>query len=57
MPTYEYRCDKCNAHLVLSRNVNDRDTVVDCDCGHTFTRIYTAPAIQFKGSGFYSTGG
>jgi putative FmdB family regulatory protein len=57
MPTYEYRCSKCNAHLILSRNVSDRDIEVDCDCGHTFARIFTPPAIQFKGTGFYSTGG
>lgn len=57
MPTYEYRCEKCNARLVLTRNVDDRDTHVDCDCGYHFTRQFTPPAIQFKGSGFYSTGG
>lgn len=57
MPTYEYRCDKCNAKLVMTRKVDDRDALVNCDCGHYFTRQFTPPAIQFKGSGFYSTGG
>lgn len=57
MPTYEYRCNKCMAHTVLSRKVEERDEEVTCVCGHTSSRIYNTPAIRFNGSGFYSTGG
>jgi len=57
MPNYEYRCNKCMAHTVLSRNVDERDVEVTCICGHASSRIYNTPAIRFNGSGFYSNGG
>lgn len=57
MPTYEYRCGKCNSLTVLSRSVDERDDEVTCTCGFSSTRIYNAPGIQFKGTGFYKTGG
>ena len=54
---YEYRCNKCLTHIVLSRKVEERDNEVTCVCGNTSSRIYNTPSIRFKGSGFYSTGG
>jgi len=56
-PTYEYRCGKCDSLTVLSRAVDERDNLVKCVCGFESTRIYNAPGIQFKGTGFYKTGG
>ena len=60
MPTYEYKClaEGCGNSVVLSRKVEERDEEVTCDkCGHSSSRIYNSPSIQFKGTGFYSTGG
>lgn len=57
MPTYEYRCGKCESLTVISRSVDERDDEVKCTCGFESTRIYNAPGIQFKGTGFYRTGG
>lgn len=58
MPTYEYRCLDDKTQLVLSRNVDDRDNVVDCpQCGKEMRREYNAVPIKFNGTGFYSTGG
>lgn len=57
MPTYEYRCNKCMAKVVLSRNVDERDEEVECVCGNKSSRIYNTVGVQFKGTGFYSTGG
>lgn len=56
-PTYEYECVKCGKKQELNRSVDDRDTEVTCECGNASTRIYNSVAVQFKGSGFYSTGG
>ena len=57
MPTYEYKCEKCEQIYSIQRSVDKRDDAVLCDCGWGATRIYSAPAIKFNGSGFYSTGG
>ena len=58
LPNYEYRCNKCQSSIVFSRSVEDRDEPVKCvTCGLESTRIYNAPGVQFKGTGFYKTGG
>lgn len=58
MPTYQYTCIECDLSKDLVRNVEDRDDVVICEkCGYNMGRSFAAPQIQFKGSGFYSTGG
>lgn len=57
-PTYEYRCNKCESSMTFSRHVDERDKPVVCPvCGLESTRVYNAPGIQFKGTGFYKTGG
>jgi len=57
MPTYEYRCHKCLSLTILNRKTEERDEEVSCPCGQNSSRIYSTPAVKFKGSGFYSTGG
>lgn len=57
-PTYEYRCNKCMTTQEFSRPVEERDTPTKCiTCGLESTRVYNTPGIQFKGTGFYKTGG
>jgi putative FmdB family regulatory protein len=54
MPVYEYRCE--NGHLfdVLQRMTDA--PVTECTlCGASVQRVFRAPAVHFKGSGFYST--
>jgi putative FmdB family regulatory protein len=58
MPKYEYACIECNQKQEIIRGFNDPETVPPCPtCGYIMIRVYNAPGIQFKGSGFYSTGG
>jgi putative FmdB family regulatory protein len=54
MPIYEYRCEKGHTFEVLQRMVDDAlDT---CEvCGAPAVRVLHAPAVHFKGSGFYNT--
>jgi len=54
MPIYEYRCDKGHTFDVMQRMVDDAlDT---CEvCGASAVRVLHAPAVHFKGSGFYNT--
>ena len=58
MPTYEYRCNGCEHLFETTRSYREKETEVICPkCTMHSTRVYSVPAVQFKGSGFYSTGG
>ena len=57
-PTYEYRCNDCDAKTVENKAVDDRDNNPACNnCQSSNTiRTYSSTPIHFKGGGFYSTG-
>jgi len=55
MPTYEYACRNCGRHFEIFQAFSD-DTLTICDeCGGELRKVFTAPAISFKGPGFYAT--
>ena len=56
MPTYDYECPGEGIKVELQLPINHDKPKCET-CGADMVRIYTAPAIQFKGTGFYSTGG
>ena len=54
MPLYEYKCRDCSHRF--ERVHSYRARAPRCpDCGGRSERQLSAPAIQFKGSGFYIT--
>ena len=54
MPLYEYLCPKCG-RFELIRKFSD-ETVTECPtCGSEVQKLLSAPAIQFKGTGWYIT--
>ena len=56
MPLYEYECDGCGRRFELIRKFSDPAVEVCELCGKgPVRRLQSAPAIQFKGSGFYIT--
>jgi putative FmdB family regulatory protein len=56
MPTYDYACITCDETTEVSRGFSDEEVVPGCPvCGYNMLRIYNAPGIKFKGSGFYKT--
>ncbi len=55
MPIYEFECRKCKAHLEVFQKINDKPPVKCRKCGGRLERKLSAPAIQFKGSGWYVT--
>jgi putative FmdB family regulatory protein len=58
MPKYDFQCNACNIVQELLLAITESDTVPPCTlCGADMKRVYTPPAIQFKGPGFYKTGG
>ena len=55
MPLYEYRCLKCKRHAEKIENVNGPHLKKCPHCGGKVESVLSAPAIQFKGSGWYVT--
>lgn len=55
MPLYEYRCDQCGELFEVMQKFSDEPLSVHEKCGGTVHRLLSAPALQFKGSGWYVT--
>ena len=55
MPIYEYECRKCKAHTEAFQKVSDKPLTKCRKCGGRLEKRISAPAIQFKGSGWYVT--
>ncbi|NPA26272.1 MAG: FmdB family transcriptional regulator [Chloroflexi bacterium] len=56
MPTYTFKCDVCGVTFDKWLSFRDDQSQVRCPNGHTQVhRVYYAPAVVFKGSGFYVT--
>ena len=55
MPLYEYQCDACERQFELIRKFSDPPLEECPHCGGKIRKLFSSPAIQFKGSGFYIT--
>ena len=55
MPLYEYQCDDCGRLFELIRKFSDPPLDKCPHCGGRVHKLFSSPAIQFKGSGFYIT--
>jgi putative FmdB family regulatory protein len=55
MPIYEYQCTKCNDRTEVIQKFTDPPYAACTKCGGEVRKLASAPAIQFKGSGFYKT--
>jgi putative FmdB family regulatory protein len=55
MPIYEYACRKCNAHIEILQKLTDKPLTRCKKCGGKLEKQWSAPGIQFKGSGWYVT--
>ncbi len=53
MPLYEYQCQQCHRRVEKIQKFSDAPLSVCPHCGGTLERTLTAPAVQFKGSGWY----
>jgi putative FmdB family regulatory protein len=53
MPIYEYQCTKCNDRTEVIQKFTDPPYPICEKCGGEVKKLMSAPAIQFKGSGFY----
>lgn len=55
MPLYEYKCVKCGHRFEKIESVSASETKKCPKCGARAERMLNAPAIQFKGTGWYVT--
>jgi putative FmdB family regulatory protein len=55
MPLYEYECKKCGHRFERIQKFSDPMVKKCPDCGGKVEQMISAPAVQFKGSGWYVT--
>ncbi|MEZ5332287.1 MAG: FmdB family zinc ribbon protein [Thermoanaerobaculia bacterium] len=56
MPIYEYLCDACGERVERIQKIADPPLKLCPACGEeALRRLVSAPAFQFKGSGWYVT--
>ncbi|HET7433468.1 MAG TPA: FmdB family zinc ribbon protein [Thermoanaerobaculia bacterium] len=55
MPLYEYQCNQCNERSEILQSISEPPATHCPKCGGPVKKLVSAPAIQFKGSGFYKT--
>ena len=55
MPIYDYRCDECGHRFSAVQSFNDAPLDKCPNCGKKPRRLIAAPAIVFKGGGWYKT--
>lgn len=55
MPLYEYECQQCHRRVEKIQSFNAPPETVCPHFGGKLERVISAPAIQFKGAGWYIT--
>lgn len=55
MPVYEYRCTSCGERTEAQQHIGDPPLSKCPRCGGALERVVSAPALRFKGSGWYVT--
>ena len=55
MPIYEYDCEACKRRTEAIQRVGEKPLKICPHCGGKLKKAFSAPAIQFKGSGWYVT--
>ena len=55
MPLYEYECKKCGHRFEKIQKFSDAMVKKCPECGGKVEQMISAPAVQFKGSGWYVT--
>ena len=55
MPIYEYQCRDCGRRSEEFQKMSDPPLTECGECGGELKKLISAPAVQFKGSGWYVT--
>jgi putative FmdB family regulatory protein len=54
MPLYEYECSACHKRTEKIQKFSDPELTECPFCGGPLERVLSAPAVSFKGGGWYS---
>ena len=55
MPIYEYQCADCGERTEVIQRIGEKPIRLCPHCGGKLKKKVSAPAIQFKGTGWYVT--
>jgi len=55
VPIYEYQCESCSHKFELKQSFDAEPTEKCPVCAATSKRLFHAPAVIYKGTGFYTT--
>src|SRR6266567_4001947 len=56
MPLYEYECTQCHQRTEKIQKFSDPEITICPHCGGHLERVLSAPAVSFKGGGWYADG-
>ena len=56
MPLYEYECTECHERTEKIQKFSDPEITVCPHCSGHLERVLSAPAVAFKGGGWYADG-
>jgi putative FmdB family regulatory protein len=56
MPLYEYECTQCHRHTETIQKFSDPEITICPHCSGPLERVLSAPAIAFKGGGWFKDG-
>ncbi len=56
MPLYEYECTACHRRTEKIQKFSDPEITICPFCNGHLERVVSAPAISFKGGGWYADG-
>jgi putative FmdB family regulatory protein len=55
MPIYDYKCHQCGQTFEVRQRISEEPLKVHEGCGGEVERLISAPALHFKGTGWYVT--
>ena len=55
MPIYEYKCHRCGKQFEVRRRISAEALKTHEECGGEVEQLISAPALHFKGTGWYVT--
>ena len=56
MPLYEYECTHCHERTERIQKFSDPEITICPHCSGHLERVLSAPAVSFKGGGWYADG-